>query len=99
MATVAPATPSQRPRERDWTKPPAMAIPKEGYFRLEKGSHGPIYPRTPACYGFTLIAKIKPGKEEVIRDYGHTLEKAVADRPDALRPLGSTTCGGCSSTE
>ena len=31
MATAAPATPSTS-TERDWTKPQAMAIPKEGYF-------------------------------------------------------------------
>ena len=44
MATVAPATPST-PTERDWTKPQAMAIPKEGYFKLEKGRYGPVFPR------------------------------------------------------
>jgi hypothetical protein len=36
MATVAPATPLTS-TERDWAKPQAMAIPKEGYFELEKG--------------------------------------------------------------
>ena len=41
-----------------------MAIPKEGYFKLEQGRYGPIYPRTPANYGFTIIAKVKPGREE-----------------------------------
>src|SRR5258706_6667889 len=39
----------------DWTKPAAMAIPKEGYFKLEQGRYGPIYPRTPANYCFTVI--------------------------------------------
>ena len=47
-----------------------MAIPKEGYFKLEQGRYGPVYPRTPACYGFTIIAKIKPGREATIREYG-----------------------------
>src|SRR5262245_21293859 len=42
----------------DWSKPAAMAIPKEGYHTLEKGRYGPIYPRTPACHGFTIIAKV-----------------------------------------
>ena len=51
----------------DWTKPAAMAIPKEGYFKLEQGRYGPIFPRTPANYGFTIIAKIKPGREQTIR--------------------------------
>ena len=71
----------------DWTKPAAMAIPKEGYFKLEQGRYGPILPKTPANYGFTIIAKIKPGREEVIRAYGTTIEKAVADTPNVLAPL------------
>jgi len=49
--------------------------------------YGPIYPRTPACYGFTIIAKIKPGREERIRAYGKTIETAIADMPDALATL------------
>ena len=64
-----------------------MAIPKEGYFKLQDGRYGPLYPRTPACHGFTLIAKIKPGREEAIRAHGKTIEKAVADMPDALASL------------
>ena len=71
----------------DWTKPAAMAIPKEGYFKLEQGRYGPIFPRTPANYGFTIIAKIKPGREAVIREYGNTIEKAVAESPHVLAPL------------
>ena len=42
--------------ENDWERPRAMAIPKEGYFKCEQGNYGPIFPRTPACYGFTVIA-------------------------------------------
>ena len=71
----------------DWTKPAAMAIPKEGYFELEQGRYGPIFPKTPANYGFTLIAKIKPGREETIRAYGKTIENAIAANPSALAPL------------
>ena len=71
----------------DWTKPQAMAIPKEGYFKLEKGRYGPIFPRTPASYGFTIIAKIKPGTEEEIRQYSHTIEKALDGDPHVLAPL------------
>ena len=47
-----------------------MAIPKEGYFQLAKGRYGATYPRTPACHGFTIIAKIIPGRDEIIREYG-----------------------------
>ena len=71
----------------DWTKPAAMAIPKEGYFKLEQGRYGPVFPRTPANYGFTIIAKIKPGREQAIREYGKTIEKAVAENPSVLAPL------------
>ena len=86
MATVATEIPST-PKEIDSTKPQAMAIPKEGYFERQDGRYGPVYPRTPACYGFTLIAKIKPGREDAIRAYGKTIEKAIADLPDALATL------------
>jgi hypothetical protein len=75
------------PKETDWTKPQAMAIPKEGYFNVEQGRYGPLFPRTPACYGFTIIAKIKPGTEEEIRQHGKKLEKAVAGDPHVLAPL------------
>jgi hypothetical protein len=68
-------------------KPLAMAIPKEGYFKLEKGRYGPIFPRTPACYGFTIIAKTKPGTEDAIREYGKKIEKAVEGDPNVLAPL------------
>jgi hypothetical protein len=70
-----------------WTKPAAMAIPKQGYFQLEQGRYGPIYPRTPANYGFTVIAKVKPGREDAIREYGKTIEQAVKDSPTVLAPL------------
>jgi hypothetical protein len=73
----------------DWTKPAAMAIPKGGFFegQEEEGRYGPIFPKTPACYGFTIIAKIKPGREETIREHGNTIEKTIAELPDALAVL------------
>ncbi|MFL6301930.1 MAG: twin-arginine translocation signal domain-containing protein [Xanthobacteraceae bacterium] len=71
----------------DWTKPTAMAIPKEGYFKVEQGRYGPIFPRTPANYGFTVIVKVKPGREQAIRDYGQTIEDAVKGAPGVLAPL------------
>ena len=71
----------------DWTKPAAAAIPKEGYFTLEQGRYGPTYPRTPACHGFTIIAKIKPGTEGEIRAYGKKIEDTIAASPHALAPL------------
>ena len=74
-------------KQTDWTKPAAMAIPKEGYFQLQNGRYGPVYPKSPACYGFTIIAKVKPGREEVIREYGKTIEKTIAELPEALEVL------------
>jgi hypothetical protein len=43
-----------------WTKPAAMAIPKGGFAedKVEQGRYGPIFPKTPACYGFSILAKI-----------------------------------------
>ena len=86
MAPVATATHST-PTEHDWTKPQAMAIPKEGYFELEKGRYGPIFPKTPACYGFSVVAKVKPGREKTIRDYGKGIEAAVKGDPSVLATL------------
>src|SRR5205085_10840470 len=76
-------------KQHDRTKPAAMAIPKGGFFKdkVEQGRYGPIFPKTPACYGFTIIAKIKPGREEAIRAYGKKIEDAVAGAPDVLAPL------------
>ena len=85
--TDVPAQLMSRAKAGDWTKPAAMALPKEGYFQLEQGRYGPIFPKTPANYGFTIIAKIKPGREEVIRAYGKKIEGAIAGDPFVLAPL------------
>lgn len=77
----------EAPEKKDWSKPAAMAIPKGGFLKKEEGRYGQIYPKTPACYGFTIIAKIKPGTEEIIREYGKTIEKTITDLPDALTVL------------
>ena len=46
--------------QQDWTKPAAMAIPKGGFLKdkVEQGRYGPIFPKTPACYGFSILAKV-----------------------------------------
>ena len=36
---------SDTPKQNDWSKPAAMAIPKEEYSKLEQGRYGPIFPR------------------------------------------------------
>jgi hypothetical protein len=72
-----------------WTKPAAMAIPKGGFSndKLEQGRYGPIFPKTPACYGFSILAKIIPGREEVFYEYAKNIEKTVASKPDCLAVL------------
>ena len=73
--------------DQDWSRPKAVHIPKGGYFKLEHGNSGPIFPRTPACHGFTIIAKLKPGREAAMRGYADTIEKALAADPTFLAPL------------
>ena len=67
-------------------KPQALAIPRETD-HLEKGKYGPIYPRTPACHGFSILAKIIPGREPVFHEYARKIEAAVAATPNYLAPL------------
>jgi hypothetical protein len=91
MAQKTPETPNSppasAPKQGDWTKPAAMAIPKGGAFKQEQGRYGQIYPRTPANYGFSILAKVKPGREAAVREYGKTIESAVAGDPFVLAPL------------
>ena len=67
-------------------KPKAMAIPKSTD-HLEKGRYGPIFPKTPACYGFTIVANLKPGRADAMRAYGETVVKALDADPEYLAPL------------
>jgi hypothetical protein len=73
--------------DEDFLRPAALAIPKEGYFELVEGSHGPIFPKTPANYGFSILAKVKPGREEAVRAYGGAIEAGIRDNPSLLAPL------------
>ncbi|MEI6950139.1 hypothetical protein V9K67_23340 [Paraflavisolibacter sp. H34] len=70
-----------------WTQPAAMALPPGGVFEQQQGRYGPIFPKTPACYGFTIIAKIKPGTRDHFYEYAQRIEKTVAEKPDALEVL------------
>jgi hypothetical protein len=74
---------------KDWTRPAAMAIPKGGYFpdKVEQGRYGPIFPKTPACYGFSIVAKVIPGREEAFYEHARIIEKTIASQPDALAVL------------
>ena len=64
-------------------KPQAMAMPKDTA-SLPQGKYGPIFPKSPACHGFTIIAKIIPGREPVFYEYAQNIEKAVAAMPNCL---------------
>jgi hypothetical protein len=66
--------------------PVAVAIPKNDP-SWEMGKHGPIWPRSPACYGFTIVARVKPGRAEVIRGYANKIESAIKADPYFLGPL------------
>ena len=67
----------------------AVAIPKGGYFpdKIEQGRFGPVFPRTPLNYGFTIIAKIIPGREEKFYQYARNIEAGVAGTPGLLDVL------------
>ena len=79
-------------KQEDWTKPAAMAIPKGGYFedKVEQGRYGPIFPKTPACYGFSVIAKVIPGREEHIYNHAKVIEKAIDARSGHARDTPGT---------
>jgi hypothetical protein len=76
----------QRAREY-WTKPAAMAIPKGGFdpAAAQQGRYGPIFPKSPANYGFSILAKIIPGREDVFYDYAKRIEKTIASSRTHLR--------------
>lgn len=80
---------SDASKQPEWSNPSCMAIPEGGYFadKVQQGRYGPIFPVTPACYGFTLIAKIIPGREPAFYEYAKDLESAVAGQPDVLAVL------------
>jgi len=86
-ATPLEPQPAVPKHDNDWTKPAALAIPKEGYFEFKQGNYGPLLPRTPACYGFSVVAKVLPGREQAMRDYGKKIEEAVKADPTVLGPL------------
>jgi hypothetical protein len=93
VATKVPTTPRVLDATGDWRyvlamkiEPKAMAIPKSTD-HLEKGRYGPIFPKTPACYGFTIVANLKPGRADAMRAYGEAVVKALEADPHYLAPL------------
>jgi hypothetical protein len=80
---------SDTPKQNEWSQPAAMAIPEGGYFKdkVEQGRYNPIFSKTPACYGFSIMAKIKPGTKQNFYAYAKKIEKGVAETPDLLAVL------------
>jgi hypothetical protein len=76
-------------KKQSWSQPAAMAIPKGGYFedRVAQGRYGPVFPKTPACHGFSILAKVIPGREPVFYEYAKKLEATVAAQPECLAIL------------
>ena len=72
-----------------WMKPAAMAIPEGGYFKdkVEQGRYGPVFPKTPACYGFSIVAKVIGGRDAVFYEHGKKMQDAVTAQPDCLEIL------------
>lgn len=70
----------------EWLIPKAVAISKKND-SLEMGRYGPIWPKTPACYGFSIIAKVKAGREQNVREYGTIIANAIDEHPYLLGPL------------
>ncbi|WP_437717654.1 hypothetical protein WMF45_15330 [Sorangium sp. So ce448] len=63
--------------------PLAEALPRPDE-EVETGIFGTRFPRS---LGFTLIAKVIPGREDVVRAYGTTIENLIKEQPHALAPL------------
>ena len=81
---------SDTSKKSNWSKPCAMALPYNGFAskdKPEQGRYGPIFPKTPANYGFSIIAKIIPGREPVFHQYAQNIQKGVAENPDLLALL------------
>jgi hypothetical protein len=80
-------------------KPIASAIPAD-HSKLEQGKWGPIFPRGPSCYGFSVIAKIKPGTEANFYQHARNLELFHISALSFQKTVGEVTgqSRGCFST-
>ena len=73
-------------KQQEWMTPKAVAIPKHSE-EWQMGRYGPVWPKTPANYGFTIIANVIPGREETLRNYGNIISEALKRDPSFLAPL------------
>ena len=79
---------SDTPKQNDWSKPAAMAIPKEGYFKVEQGRYGPLFP-TYACVPWLLDHREAHAwaASKLFASMARTSRHAVADEPHCLEVL------------
>ena len=61
--------------------------PERGLLRTRTGSLRSDLSQNACLYGFSIIAKVKEGREEAVRAYGKTIEETIAASPEALAPL------------
>ena len=75
--------------QNDWTKPAAMAIPKEGFFktRWNRDATARSSRRRPPATASRSSPRSSPAREQNFREYGKRIEKAVAEPPDCLAVL------------
>ena len=81
----------QRPRRQplrtsDWTKPAAMAIPKEGYFNLNRAGTARSFRERRRVMASRSSPRSSRAPRTTIRAYGKTIEKAIEGRPACARP-------------
>lgn len=72
---------------QSWKNPAAIALNDERMSNLEQGRYGPIFPKTPSNYGFSVIAKIIPGTEPNFHKYAMNIENGLKDNPELLAVL------------
>ena len=77
------------PKQEDWAKPAALAIPQGGVFK-EKVEARPL--RTDLSQDSRVLRLLgdregEAGSEQAIREYGKTVEAAVKGDPTVLAPL------------
>src|SRR5215471_18388613 len=58
-----------------------------GIFQAREGKIRAGLPPDPRKLRFTIIAKVKPGREQAVRDYANTIENAVKGDPTVLASL------------
>ena len=77
------------PRRRTGRSQPRWRSPREGTSRTRSSRvvTDLSFPRAPACYGFSILAKIVQGREEAFYEHARTIEKTIAELPDALAVL------------